>query len=253
MSPAAHAQPLPPDDALLQEATREHWRRDAEHRPDGDVLDLGDAQAHRSGIAVPQWNGLLLRRVPRDPEALYARAAAWFSWAAMPYGVLVPGGLDHDPPGGTLLHELPVLRRGLDDLPPLPDADYAAGTVAEVAGVQAEAFGDLPELELAYVSPVLDAPWRSTVVLREDGRAVATACVSLGGQVALVFDVAVLPSEQGRGLGRAATLWALHEGARAGARLAGLNPSPAGERLYAGLGFTPAAPWRIHRPAGAAV
>lgn len=236
-------------DALLQQATREHWRLDAEHRPDGDVLDLGDAQAHSTGIAVPQWNGLLLRREPRDPEALYARAAAWFSWRGTPYGVLVPGDLDHAPPGSTLLHELPVLQRDLDDLPPLPEADYGPGTAQEVAAVQAEAFGDLVELDLAYVAPVLHAPWRPTVVVREQGRAVATACASVTGATALVFDVAVLPEAQGRGLGRAATLWALHAAARAGARLAGLNPTPAGAALYAGLGFSPAAPWRIHRPA----
>ncbi|MCU1693034.1 MAG: family N-acetyltransferase [Frankiales bacterium] len=233
-----------------REAVLQHWRRDALTRPAGAVLDLGDAQAHSTGIAVPQWNGLLLRRVPED-AGLYAEAAAWFAGRGMPYGVVVPEELDHAPPGATLRHDLPVLRRSLADLPPLPRLAYDdAPTAAVVADVQAAAFEDLPALDLAFVAPVLSAPWRRTVVVAEEGEPVATACVSLGGErEAVVFDVAVLPRAQRRGLGRAVTLWCLHEAASAGADLVVLNPSDAGRALYAGLDFVPAPSWRIWRPA----
>lgn len=241
----AGVQPSPSERA----ATLAAWRLDAGTRPLGAVLDLGDGQCHSAGLAVPQWNGLLLRRAPADPS-LYAEAAAWFDGRGMPYGVVVPAEVGAAPPGGVPLPDLPVMVRDLAALPPLPDLDYDDGPGAdEVARVQAEAFGDPYEVDLAFVTPVLGAPWRRTVVVRERGRAVATACAVLTGPAAVVFDVAVLPPERGRGLGRAATLWALHRAADGGATSVSLNPSTAGYHLYAGLGFTDAAPWRVWQPA----
>lgn len=231
-----------------REALLDHWRRDALARPLGGVLDLDGAQAHGLGIPVPQWNGLLLRRVPGD--GVYAAAAAWFAARQTPWGIVVPDELDHEPPGATRLVELPVLTRplaGLPDLPPLP-CD-AAPTAEQVTAVQDAAFGDPPGLALAFVTPVLGAPWRRTVVVAEQGLPVATACVSLGEHgEAVVFDVAVVPEAQRRGLGRAVTLWCLHQAADAGCDLVLLDPSAAGRRLYDGLGFRPAPSWHVWRP-----
>ncbi len=232
-----------------RQALLDHWRRDALARPLGGVLDLGDAQAHSLGIPVPQWNGLLLRQPASDD--VYAAAAAWFAERGTAWGIVVPEEVDHAPPGGTLLHDLPVLTRSLQDLPALPRLPYDADPApTEVADVQTAAFDDPPGLCLRFVEPVLAAAWRRTVVVQQDGVPVATACVSLGQQgEAVVFDVAVLPSAQRRGLGRAVTLWCLHQAADAGCDLVLLNPSDAGRALYAGLGFTPAPAWRIWRPA----
>lgn len=229
-------------------ATLSSWRLDADARPLGAVLDLGDAQAHTTGIAVPQWNGLLLRRAPAD-DGLYAQAAAWFAGRGMPYGVLVPAEVDARPPGGVLLHEHPVMVRDLTGLPPLPDLEWVdAPSGDDVAQVQVLAFGDLPELVLSFVTPVLGAPWRRTVVVREGGTAVATACVVLTDDGAVVYDVAVVPAAQRRGLGRAVTLWCLHQATDAGLASVSLNPTPPGRSVYAALGFTDAAPWSIWRP-----
>ncbi len=242
-----------PDLARSRSATLEMWRADAQARPQGAWRDLGAAQAHTTGLAVQQWNGLLLRAAPPDPERLLAEAAAWFGARSLPYGVLVPAELDVDLPGCRWELDHPVMLRRTDG--PLPPVVLPVGvtlsTVAPpelVAVVQAEAFALPYDLVLAFVAPVHDAPFRRTVLLLEGGEPVATACLALTASGAGVYDVAVRPRAQGRGLGSAVSAWCLGQAARAEAGLVHLSPSAAGHGMYARLGFTDAAPWRVLVP-----
>ena len=124
------------------------------------------------------------------------------------------------------------------------------GAWAQLGGVQLHTTG-LAQRQwngAFLTAPTCRAVHRRTVTLVEDGQPVATASLALAGPAAGVYDVAVLPSAQGRGLGTAATSWCLQQAAREGADLAYLNPSEAGHRLYARLGFVDAAPFQIWSP-----
>ena len=70
-----------------------------------------------------------------------------------------------------------------------------------------------------------------------DGRPVATSTVLLTGDVAGLYDVAVLPEMRRRGIGAAVTLGPFHEARREGARTAILHASPLGLPVYERLGF----------------
>ena len=72
---------------------------------------------------------------------------------------------------------------------------------------------------------------------RLDGRAVATSRLSLAGGAAGVYSVVTAPEARGRGIGRAMTLEVLRIGREAGYRIATLQSSPMGHRIYQRLGF----------------
>ena len=70
-----------------------------------------------------------------------------------------------------------------------------------------------------------------------NGEPVGCAQLFMAGQVAGIYDVAVVPGRRGLGLGRLLTAAALQEARTLGATLAVLHASPMGEGLYTRLGF----------------
>ena len=79
-----------------------------------------------------------------------------------------------------------------------------------------------------------------------EGRPVATSRLSLAGGTAGIYAVDTLPEARGRGIGRAMTLAALHAGREAGYRIATLQSSDIGYRIYHRIGFRDVFRYVIH-------
>jgi GNAT superfamily N-acetyltransferase len=238
------------DLARVRAATTAVWRADAQARAAGAWEQLGGVHVHTTGIPVQQWNGAFVTEAPLR-DGVLADVAAWFAALEMPYGVLVPSELDVVPDGLEPLTVLPLMVCGLPGpVAAVPDGVElrADPTAADLATVQAAAFGDPYALDLAFVAPLLSSPDNLFVAAYEGGRAVACARAAVTGDVAGVYDVAVLPAAQGRGLGSAVTAAALGMAVERGCDLAHLNPSAVAHGVYARLGFTDAPPWQVYAP-----
>ena len=70
-----------------------------------------------------------------------------------------------------------------------------------------------------------------------EGRPVSTALGGVVGDAVAIYNVATVPDARGQGLGRLATLLAMHHGAAGGATVAVLESSEMGYTVYARLGF----------------
>jgi ribosomal protein S18 acetylase RimI-like enzyme len=81
---------------------------------------------------------------------------------------------------------------------------------------------------------------------RLDGRAVATSKLSLVGGTAGIYSVVTLAEARGGGIGTSMTLAAMNAGREAGYRIATLQSSDMGYRLYERLGFRDVFRYRIH-------
>jgi GNAT superfamily N-acetyltransferase len=123
---------------------------------------------------------------------------------------------------------------------------HDAATAREYVGVVQQ---DRPEGGPPYSAASVDAsveliagrvtrhPIPTYFLGRLDGRAVATSRLSLAGGAAGVYSVVTAPEARGRGIGRAMTLEVLRIGREAGYRIATLQSSPMGHRIYQRLGF----------------
>ena len=80
-------------------------------------------------------------------------------------------------------------------------------------------------------------PLSKRFVAYVDGAPVATSRVSTAGGVAGLYTVVTMPEARGRGIGRAMTLRALTAGREAGMRIAALQATDMGRRIYERLGF----------------
>ncbi|MGN6246378.1 MAG: GNAT family N-acetyltransferase [Motilibacteraceae bacterium] len=107
-----------------------------------------------------------------------------------------------------------------------------------VSRVDAEAFGDDPSANRAWMAPQLGAAGWTVLLAEADGDPVgsAVAVVTEGhaGRCGYVGGVGVLQTHRGRGIGAALSSPAAAVGVDAGAR------------LYARLGFTETAGYAIH-------
>jgi GNAT superfamily N-acetyltransferase len=219
------------------------WQADVASRPRGDFADLGGVAVHTTGIPVRHWNGAHLTS-PRGLERL-PQVAEWFAARGMPWGLLIPDELQLEPAGMRHLTTQPVMLRDLSGLPPVPELALRWTGAGAAAEVQAAAFGDDPEQTRRFVTPKLLNAASAVVTAYDGSRPVSTATVFVVDGVAAVYGVGTIPAYRRRGLGRALTLAALHEGARRGADLACLNPTDSGEPVYRALGFEDAPPWQV--------
>jgi ribosomal protein S18 acetylase RimI-like enzyme len=141
----------------------------------------------------------------------------------------------------------------------LPALELPAGATFEVVrdalglrewlDTMVAGFGMPPQIGDAYMafatlgfSDVL--PTRALLV-RVEGRPVSTALGVLAGVGIVIVNVATIPDERGRGIGRAVTLAAMHLGAEAGARLAVLQSTEMGHGIYQRLGFEEYGRYRV--------
>lgn len=232
-------------------ATYRFWREDVEQRPGGAWADLGGVQVHTTGLPPRHWNGAFLTG-DADLERVVPQVAAWFAARSKPWGLLVPAEREVEPPG--LVHALdqPVMLRDLRDLPAGAAVEVRGDApAADVARVQAEAFGDPYALSLAFVTPTLrpDArPPQRTVVTYDGAEPVGCATVAFLDGMAGVYGVAVRAGWRRRGLGAGLTVQCLELARDAGCDAVYLNPSAMARGVYAALGFENAAPFRVWVP-----
>ena len=237
--------------ARQRAATYRFWRDDVSRRPGGDWAVFEGVQAHTTGLPPRHWNGAFLTE-PTDLDAVLPQVAAWFHRHDKPWGLLIPAELDAEPPGLEHALDQPVMLRDLQDLPSTDDRNLRTDApAADVATVQAEAFGDEYDLALAFVTPTLrpDArPPQRTITAYDGNEPVGCATVAFMDGVAGIYGVAVRERWRRRGLGADLTARCLHVAAAEGCDIAYLNPSPMAYDVYAALGFRDTLPFRIWVP-----
>jgi N-acetylglutamate synthase len=92
---------------------------------------------------------------------------------------------------------------------------------------------------------VLDTDGITGYLAEESDRPVGTALGMLTSRVLGVFNIGVVPSARGRGLGRTLTETVLRDGIAAGADAAYLHTSPMGRPLYESMGFALVENWTM--------
>ncbi|MEU4528635.1 GNAT family N-acetyltransferase [Micromonospora ureilytica] len=92
---------------------------------------------------------------------------------------------------------------------------------------------------------VLDADSITGYLAEESGQPVGTGLGMRNSGMVGVFNIAVLPSARGRGLGRLITETVLRDGIAAGADAAYLHTSAMGQPLYESMGFTLVETWTM--------
>ncbi len=211
----------------------------------GGAARLPGCAVMASGLPYPQWNNGDVT----DP-ALFdlAQVSAWYAPRGVPWGVRVPAGTPWAY-GRWLFRKRCMALASSAYEPPtatppgLVIAPADPGEAELFATVDADAFGDTVEQNLAWVRPQLGVDGFRCVLARLDGEPVGVATGvrtgGPGGESVGVFGVGVLPRARRRGIGAALTADIVAWGFGSGATLAHLNPESAeAARLYARLGFT---------------
>lgn len=242
--------------ARQRAAQLRYWREDASTRPGGECAVFGGVQAHTTGLTPRQWNGAHVA-ARCELEAVLPEVVAWFAARGKQWGLLVPAELDLRPPAMHHVTDQPVMLRGVDDLsaPALPDGLTVRwdAPAHDVAGVQAEAFGDPYDEALAFAAPQLAPgalPPQRTATAYAGDEPVGVATVARMSDVGGIYGVAVQDRWRRRGIGAALTARVMAAAADAGCDLLYLNPSDQGRGVYASLGFRDAPPFRIWHPDG---
>ncbi|MFI6780156.1 GNAT family N-acetyltransferase [Micromonospora sp. NPDC050276] len=134
-------------------------------------------------------------------------------------------------PGST--QRTPVRRVGADE------SDRYTDAFTESFEVPEGAFGSL------MGGAVLDTDGMTGYLAEESDRAIGTALGMRTPGVIGVFNIGVVPSARGRGLGRTLTETVLRDGIAAGADAAYLQSSPMGRPLYESMGFVLVETWTM--------
>ncbi|MGW2098647.1 GNAT family N-acetyltransferase [Streptomyces olivaceoviridis] len=220
----------------------------------------GDPDLYRSGLAQPQFNGVVRLRSLDVVEESMATARArlagvpWWWWVGpdSPAGTAdTLAGL-----GAVSLGAVPLMTRSLDHVeeteehpPGLRVEEVTDGErLRELVRTYSASMGVAPALENGVVSVEAGRPDNADVVRLAavlDGRVVGTTVVMMAHEVAGVFLVHVARTHRRRGVGGALTTAALRAGRDRGMRLAALGASPLGEPLYRRFGFTTAAEYHL--------
>ena len=219
--------------------------------PGGELAEDGGVLWCRTSIPWPMFNGVIaspaLGRcdgVERALEALAANGMPWFAWVLPD---TPPEVTDAVARAGATEFEIraPWMEVRIADLdePELPPG-VSVEEVRDEAGVRRwaaarrEIYATSEAGEEAWAMPGELAgwdrqPWRQWLAYA-DGEPAAVTMLYRGGGITGLFGVGTKREMRGRGLGRLITLLPLKE---SGGEIAGLFATPAGERLYAHLGF----------------
>lgn len=220
----------------------------------------GDLDLFRSGLAAPQFNGVVrvgsLDAVQQFATIARDRLAGvpWWWWVGP------------DSPAGT---SSALARHGAKEFTTIPimvgPLDQAVDPVEPPAGLRIAAVSDpdrLRELVRTYSASMGLAPGLESDIVRIesrrrdnadvvrlaavlDGRVVGTTVVIAAHGVAGIFLVHVADTHRRGGVGSALTAAALRVARDRGMRSAALAASPAGEPLYRRFGFVEVSRYRL--------
>ncbi|MFC0505384.1 GNAT family N-acetyltransferase [Micromonospora costi] len=151
--------------------------------------------------------------------------------------------------------DLPLLACAAGDIA-LRAATAQRGAVRQVGATESDLYTDT--LTRGFEAPegtfgslmgggVLDADPITGYLAEEAGKPAGTGLGLRTGGVVGVFNIAVVPTARGRGLGRAITETVLRDGVAAGADAAYLHSSDMGRPLYESMGFRLVETWTVFR------
>ncbi|MEX1169838.1 MAG: GNAT family N-acetyltransferase [Chloroflexota bacterium] len=225
--------------------------------PDITVASIGLPVARVNSASAARFSAATVDARIDDVVAWFEERQVPFVWRLGPSDQpinlgdrLLAKGFTLDP------DEMPGMAAPLVDLPAV---ELPAGTVIEVVrdaiafrewlDTMVAGFGMPPKIGDAYMAFATlgfgdDLPTRGLLV-RVEGRPVATALGVLAGKGIVIVNVATVPDERGRGIGRAVTLAAMHLGAEAGAQVAVLQSTEMGHGVYRRLGFEEYGRYRV--------
>ncbi|MFR9794009.1 GNAT family N-acetyltransferase [Streptomyces sp. MB22_4] len=217
-----------------------------------ELSEWGDPDHYRSGLAQPQFNGVVRLRSLDAVEESMATARArlagvpWWWWVGpdSPEGTAdALTGL-----GAVSLGAVPLMSRSLADVeeteeppPGLRVEEVGEGDrLRDLVRTYSASMGVSPSLEDGVVRVEAGRPDNADIVRLAavlDGRVVGTTVVMMAHEVAGIFLVHVAEAYRRRGVGGALTTAALRAGRERGMRLAALGASAMGEPLYRRFGF----------------
>jgi GNAT superfamily N-acetyltransferase len=213
-----------------------------------------------TGAPVPWLNGVMCVAAEPDPDEIATLAAAAAKWPQAQWSIQVraePGeeiariAADHSLADHS---EHPFMVKPLG---PEPDSDStdptdALETVRPIDPEEHETYAaalaagfEAPLESLAQVaSPaVIAAPGVTAYIAEYDGTAVATALGMMVDDCVAVFNISTHPLHRKKGLGQAVTEAVLRDGRAAGATVAFLHATEAGQPLYERMGFRVVERW----------
>jgi len=214
-----------------------------------------------SGLPVPLFNPSFVVAPPDDPAATISQITERHRSRGTPFVIyardeVAPGLADAGLEAGLVEHWQPALM--VHEGPAEPSGTVGRARVRRLGideaplhgEILAAAFGMPPEMGHTLASPTVlaDPRFSAFVAGEDDERADATAAVICGSGTAGIYDVAVRPEAQGRGLGRAVTAAALAHAHQEGHRTVLLQSTREGERLYARMGFVTTSRYRQLEP-----
>ncbi|MET7670550.1 GNAT family N-acetyltransferase [Micromonospora luteifusca] len=150
-------------------------------------------------------------------------------------------------------HALPFLGCATDDIVFRPGSTQRT-LVRRVGAAENERYTDAfaesfeaPEGAFGSLmgGAVLDTDGITGYLAEESGHSVGTALGMRAPSVIGVFNIGVVPSARGRGLGRMLTETVLRDGIAAGGDAAYLQASPMGRPLYESMGFVLVETWTM--------
>ncbi|MFE0853419.1 GNAT family N-acetyltransferase [Streptomyces mutabilis] len=219
----------------------------------------------RSGLAAPQFNGVVRVRSAAGPDVAAVRrelaGVPWWWWVGPDSPEETADALRHH--GGRQLTVMPVMVRPLGA--PVaghdrPDDDARTrfglrvepvregGRLRDLVRTYRTSMGIGPEPEAGMVRAESQRGDNADIVRLAavlDGRVVGTTVLITAHSVAGIFLVHVAAEMRRQGVATALTSAALRVGRERGMHFAALVASPAGEPLYRRFGFTAAYRYRL--------
>ena len=236
-----------PDAVRTMEADTFTFWEEFARLPGGSVAHEGGATVSRSGVAHPNYNGVL--GADCDVDAVLDVVRSWDLPARWLISTASAGNIEDAfrAHGWVMGDEYPAMIAPIASLPALELDGVTVETVdtdtqrAEWLDVLCDGFGiscdGAAAVTAAHIWPMRHEPERLYLLLRREGTAVATTMLHTPCGVAGVYGVAVRRDRRRQGLGALATLVAAYAGAERGHTVAMLQATRDGFPVYERLGF----------------
>lgn len=242
------------DDPLLHACDANLWAANAAYfgaSLKGEAVESHDLFITHCGFPETEFNRAFLKNPGADLAAAFARAEAYFAGVGLPFAFTVRSDREAECAGA--LRKAGYVRQGKTPamlLAPIRDESVAVPGLAihELASDEDlvrfretafDGFGLPKQIAALFLTEQLRRrPGTKLYLGCVDGAPACTASLLLTPGVAGIYWVATLPPFRKRGLGAAITWAAVRGGIEAGAVVASLQASAAGEAVYTRMGFT---------------